>query len=99
MNTAIYVKVLKNKKVPFEKDWQNNPVSKTDIQSWIKSGGNRGILYSKITGLCCIDIDNPDKFPLPSLIQNPVPPSVVDGKKRIWVKGGKPQKMSAKLLM
>jgi len=138
MNTAIYVKVLKNKKVPFEKDWQNNPVSKTDIQSWIKSGGNRGILYSKITGLCCIDIDNPDKFPLPSLIQNPdttavktrkgfhliyqrpdglqnskfewgdflyenkqglIPPSVVDGKKRIWVKGGKPQKMSAKLLM
>ena len=67
----IYVKVLKDKKIPVEKEWQTNPRTKKELQLWVSNGGNRGILYSKPTGLCCIDIDNPDKFPLSSLIQNP----------------------------
>ena len=66
-----FVKILKNQKRPAETNWQNNPVSKKDIQSWTKKGGNRGLLYSELTGLCCIDIDEPFKFPLKSLIESP----------------------------
>jgi hypothetical protein len=38
-----FVKLKPKSKIPFEKDWQNNPYSYNEIQSWIAQGGNYGV--------------------------------------------------------
>ena len=66
-----YVKVKANSKQPVEKDWEHKPYTKEEIDQWVALGNNRGLLYSKATKLCCIDIDYLDKFPFKHLIDNP----------------------------
>jgi len=54
-----FVKLKPHSKIPFEKDWQDNPYSFTGIQSWIEQGGNYGILGG-FGDLIIIDADTPE---------------------------------------
>ena len=54
-----FVKLKKNTKEPFEKDWQNKPYTYLEIQTWIEQGGNYGVLGG-YGGLIVIDSDTPE---------------------------------------
>lgn len=46
-------------KSPFEKSWQNKPLTLKEVLPHIKSGGNVGLLCGKhSSGLCLLDIDD-----------------------------------------
>ena len=51
-----FCKVLKNTKIPFEKNWTERPYSLNEIEEWIEQGNNYGVLggYNK---LIIIDAD------------------------------------------
>lgn len=59
LKNSSFVKLRKESKKPFEKDWPNKPYSFDEIQEWILGGNNYGILggYNR---LCIVDADHPD---------------------------------------
>ena len=44
-------------KIPFERGWQNRPYSYTEIQSWVNTGNNYGVLGG-YGNLIIIDADS-----------------------------------------
>ena len=56
LHTFGFVKLKAKSKEPFEKNWQKNPLSLSDIQEWIVQGGNYGVLGG-VGGLIIIDCD------------------------------------------
>lgn len=72
-----FVKLRPKSKIPFEQDWQDNPYSFSDIQTWVDQGGNYGIQggYGR---LIIIDADRQEitdivtsKFPETFIVKTP----------------------------
>ena len=64
-----FVKLLKNSKRPFEKEWQKNPYKYTEIKEWVEAGNNYGILGG-YGNLIVIDADTED---LKNVIETSLP--------------------------
>lgn len=52
-----FVKLKPNSKIPFEKEWQRNPYTHTEITNWIVKGNNYGVMGG-IGNLVIIDSDD-----------------------------------------
>lgn len=58
LRNAGFVLLRKEEKIPFEKNWQNNPRTYPEAIKHLKRNGNVGILCGD--GLAVVDCDNPD---------------------------------------
>lgn len=72
-----FVKLKPRTKIPFEKDWQNNPYFYEEIRSWVEQGGNYGV-QGGFGGLIIVDADTPqideilkEKFPETLTVRTP----------------------------
>ena len=68
-----FVKLGKRSKMPFEKNWQNNPYAFEEIQLWVDQGGNYGVLGGH-GNLVVIDDDTGE---IGKIVQEKLPPTFI----------------------
>ena len=66
------VPVVRNSKIPIEKDWLNKPhLDKVSWEEWLKDGLNIGIKTGKLSNITVVDIDTKEVNPELAKLLNP----------------------------
>lgn len=68
----VYCKVAQKDKKPFEPNWQNTPYDSEQLNDWLKTGGNYGVLCG-YNGLVVIDCDEPE---IDKVVAESLPPTL-----------------------